>query len=50
MFERDANPHRRLAVWSPALAALGVGFLAAWLVIPWMPTERLDIAEASGGA
>ncbi|MCL4784086.1 MAG: hypothetical protein KJZ70_13715 [Bryobacterales bacterium] len=48
MFERDANPHRRLAVWSPALAALGVGFLAAWLVIPWMPTERLDIAEAFG--
>ncbi len=48
MFEKGTDPHRRLAVWSPALAALGVGFLAAWLASPWMPTERLDIAEAFG--
>lgn len=46
MFENSSSPHGRLADWSPAVAALGIGFLAAWLASSWMPVERLGFAEA----
>jgi hypothetical protein len=42
------DSQRRFAEWSPVVASLAGGFLAAWLSSPWMPAERLDATEAFG--
>ncbi|MDZ7637750.1 MAG: hypothetical protein U5J83_05800 [Bryobacterales bacterium] len=48
MFENKIDSQRRFVLWSPVLAALVGGFMAAWLSSPWMPAERLNAAEAIG--